>query len=239
MTKRTTNEKMILSMDPGKEFFAWSVLTTDGRVIDTGMVKNVVDDMRHMIMMFQVKRFIAEVTSIIKRYNVRVLAVERLTPRPGMGSGATAEYVNVMIGLVYATAKTNNLHLHYAVMPSTWKQWLSRTAFGVPSGFNASPEAFGFNHVVKNELKSNPFAIKEHQFDSIGLGLWTVNRLKLTGCQRHTRLEAKLLQNCTKSLKPLWEVKERELKALLSKIADAKTKRRAQAKSKAKAPKRG
>jgi hypothetical protein len=212
------NEVRVLAMDPGKEFFAWSVLSLDGHVINTGMIKNLLNDMTYMVMMYQITRFVKEIEWLLSKYAPTYLAVERLTPRPGMGSGATAEYVNVMIGLVYDTARRMKVGRQHAVMPSTWKQWLSRIAFGATAAFDASPQAFGFNHVVKNELKSNPFAIKEHQFDSIGLGLWTAHKVQCVPYAETDGLAERLLESCKNSLKPLWEVKERELQDRLSKI---------------------
>jgi hypothetical protein len=205
-------------MDPGKSHFAWSILTHSGKVLDTGMIKNVIQDMSYLVFIAMIKNFSNEVASIICRKDINIthLAIERLTPRPGMGSGATAEYVNVMIGIVYMTAKKHGVHRFFAVMPSTWKQWLSRAVFGKPAMFDASPQAFGFNQVVKNEKKSNPFPIKEHQFDSIGLGLWSVIKVNCPINVKTHANEHVFIKECTNSLKPLWEIKDSEMQRQIS-----------------------
>jgi hypothetical protein len=39
---------LVLALDPGKEFYAWAVVRGDGTVIDTGMIKNLVNDFSYL-----------------------------------------------------------------------------------------------------------------------------------------------------------------------------------------------
>lgn len=210
--KKTTTKKptVVMSCDPGKDDYAWAfVEVSTGRVIDTGMIKRTLDDLTFLSFVQQWRHHIIEIRKILKRQDVEIsaLCVERLTPRPGMGSGATAEYVNLMIGALYIQAKLKGIKLIVPVMPSTWKGWLGSLISGVKNDrkLESSPIAFGFPHVLKNERKSDNFAIKEHQFDAIGIGLWCI------ACglepRNHHQKQDLLLFNCKASLKALWKAR--------------------------------
>lgn len=210
MTKTKPTVNAVLSCDPGKDNYAWAILDlSTGAVIDTGMFGNTLYDLTFMQFVQQWRRHLVQVKALLRRKDVNfsALCVERLTPRPGMGSGAAAEYVNLMIGALYVLARLRGIKLIVPTMPSTWKGWLGSVVSGEKNvrALESSPVAFGFPQVLKSERKTDNFPIKEHQFDAIGIGLWFV------AVEQHRRLSLKVpdpkktFETCKKSLRRIWK----------------------------------
>lgn len=195
---------VVLSIDPGKDSYAWAYVTREGVVLDTGMILNTVDDVRYMKFLMVFPRYVREITALFKRNDVRIVSIcaERYTPRPGAGAGANAEFVNLMLGALFVVGRVNRIYDVVPVMPSTWKGWLGRLATGVAK-IDSSSAIFGFPQVVKNEKKSDNFAIKEHQMDAIGIGLWWSCNHELFRLEPER--QKKMLSNCIKSVKSIWK----------------------------------
>ena len=198
--------EVILAVDPGKADFAWSYVALDGRVIDTGMLANPIDDMRAMQFLMQFPRYLGEIRSLFKHPGIKVieLTAERLTPRPGMGGGATAEFVNVALGSLYVISRISGVKHITPVMPQQWKGWLGRLSSGKAKIDNAA-SCFGFPQVTKIVRKSDNFPILDHQFDSVGIGLWHVCNRGFKSMPNNDQQKA--LSNCMKSLKILWKAR--------------------------------
>lgn len=211
-TKADVKPVVVLSCDPGKDNYAWAFIEVGtGRVIDTGMVEHTLCDLTFMQFVQQWRLHLVDVKKLLARTDIQIeaLAVERLTPRPGMGSGAAAEYVNLMIGALYVLARLRGIGRIVPVMPSTWKGWLAALYNGAANSrsLESSPIAFGFPQVVKNERKTDNFAIKEHQFDAIGIGLWFVTHERFALNHQPIPDPGKYYKCCKSSLTKLWRAR--------------------------------
>jgi hypothetical protein len=96
----------ILSLDPGKQNFAFSIVTVDIKtglkfeIIETGMINhtitNVTTDLKD-----QAKAFNKEVSAIIRKNKVDALIAERFMVR-GRFMGGSSEHINLMLGRLLA-----------------------------------------------------------------------------------------------------------------------------------------
>lgn len=211
-TKAEPKPNAVLSCDPGKDNYAWAFVEVGtGRVVDTGMIAHTLSDLTFMQFVQQWRLHLVDVKKLLARSDVNIdaLVVERLTPRPGMGSGAAAEYVNLMIGALYVLARLRGVGRIVPVMPSTWKGWLAALHNGSANSrsLESSPTALGFPQVVKNERKSDNFPIKEHQFDAIGIGLWFVAHERFVLNHEQLPEPGKYYAKCKASLVKLWRAR--------------------------------
>jgi hypothetical protein len=199
----------VLSCDPGKESFAWAYIALDGTLIDCGTLKHPIDDMRAMQFLAQFPLFLAEVNRLFKRKDVklRALVAERLTPRPGYGSGATCEFINLALGALYVVSRLNRVKHICPTMPSTWKGWLARLTTG-KSKLETSATAFGYPQVLKNPRKTDNFGLYDHEFDAIGIGLWFVCNNELKPIANNLQLAK--YSKCLKSIKKMWNARVRK-----------------------------
>ena len=172
---------IVLAMDPGKDWYAWSILDGEGHLLDTGMIKTPVHEFKFMFFRRQVLAFTKEIQDLLARHAYFAVVAERYQIR-GTGSvGEVCEFVNLMLGIVTAEA----LHRpaprpHLDFMPAgVWKNWLSTVMLGASGLIDATPDVFGYPFVTKQASKRKVrgvLPIKEHQFDSIGIGLWFIAR---------------------------------------------------------------
>lgn len=208
-TKTEQKPVVVLACDPGKDNYAWAFVEIGtGCVVDTGMVAHTLCDLTFMQFVQHWRLHLADVKRLLGRNDVvfDALCVERLTPRPGMGAGANAEYVNLMIGALYVLARLRGIKRIVPVMPSTWKGWLART-HNKERTLESSPIAFGFPQIIKNERKSDNFPIKEHQFDAIGIGLWFSAHERFSLEHEPIPDPSKQYARCKSSLIKLWRAR--------------------------------
>lgn len=129
MTK--INKIIILSLDPGVVNFGYSVLEIKKpfsiRIHISGMLCNTIYDLTQDTLEQNIL-FSNEINSIIKKYNIEAICIERYQSR-GMG-GSTIESVNQMIGCIYriytSTYRKRKCLLFKQPVPSQWKNFLNR-----------------------------------------------------------------------------------------------------------------
>lgn len=91
----------ILSMDPGKANYAYSVIYMKGptkfRVVESGMIANTITDLTGEVGA-ATNKFAKEIRAIIRRHDIDLMVAERFQGR-GL-KGNLSELVNVMIGIL-------------------------------------------------------------------------------------------------------------------------------------------
>lgn len=178
----------LLALDPGKVSSGWSILDIEtGEVLATGMLSCPFSEFAFPHLPRQLKTFSTEVFGLFKHVPdtiVREFVVERYQVRLGKGSGASAEYVNVMLGVSAVLCMISRPPVQFhPVTPVLWKSWLTMLLCGTnkkaEGALEKTPDAFGY-HQVQKAHKRHP--IPEHVFDSIGQGLHRIcERKGLTG----------------------------------------------------------
>jgi len=145
---------MILSVDPGKVNFAWSILDYKGNIIKYGMIDNTIIDFINFES--QVKNFYNEVKQL-KRYKVEVVIYERFMPRGNFFRGNLVELVNTMVGIFISCVKPKHIN---TLTAASWK-----------------------NFRTKNDLfvKSK---VEEHLSDAITMGLYYLHKDKYISLNR-------------------------------------------------------
>ena len=117
----------ILAFDPGKNDFAWAALHKDGRLKARGFIRTITT-MTFGELEDELARFCLDIERLLDRHNPDFVAVERMQHRKGKGGGAVDEYINVMIGILLATARTRRIKT--MCFPSaTWKSAMMK-AYG-------------------------------------------------------------------------------------------------------------
>ena len=152
LRRRDLTKIRILSMDPGVENYAWSVLDVsrpfEVKVLASGMIKNTVREMTKG-MHEQLCKFVDDVQSIMNEFDPEFLIAERYMSR-GMG-GTTIELVNAMIGAVALMWKKSSDRVKF-IPAAEWKnRWNSKSSLDE------------FYQKVNCAV---------HQVDSIGIGIY-------------------------------------------------------------------
>jgi hypothetical protein len=202
----------ILACDPGKSDFGIAYVGLDGKIVDVGMVTNTLSDLTSLNFKMTSIRYLIEIRKIMMRpdLDIRGLVFERLTPRPGRGSGAAAEFVNFMNGALWTTAVYLKIKNIRPVMPAQWKGWLARIATNERS-LESAAAAFGYPQVKKVVRKKDPFPILDHSFDAAGLGLWFAAHQELD--LKHgldSAAQLKMFKTAKKSLDQIWKTRIRK-----------------------------
>lgn len=181
---------MILAIDPGKINFAYTILSKKKGIVKTGMIHHTITDFSKDNLPLQVLRFSREVSKVIDKYPIKIIVAERYQVRGRFGGmmGAVAEYLNFMLGIISDMYKEKVKM--YMITPALWKNYMYKT-YGFP---NKSPltEVFGFYGLSKN---FSTVPILEHQFDSVGIGVWASNKF----------WNKDLYNKCKKRLRKLWK----------------------------------
>lgn len=198
----------ILSLDPGKEFFAWCLVSDRGKVIDFGMMPKTITDIRDMYANSQVKKFRKAMRKLVLGFkDLHEIAMERFQQRPGKGGGANAEFINIMIGVVATICVELNLRVTL-VQASTWKNHMaSRYSPKLPakptkSGKPGRPTALKqtqaerYGYRVSKTSKTAP--IKDHEFDAIGIAQWVIEK----------NLERDMMPTFKKQLDSIWKARD-------------------------------
>lgn len=173
----TTND-LVLAFDPGKSDMAWAILRGDGELIDTGMISTPINEFNHLLLTRKIIAFTKEIEDLFSRHQYFAVAAERYQIR-GMGTvGEICEFVNLMLGIVVATARRQEHVPHIDLQPaSQWKNWLSVVMHGKSGLIEKTPDVFGYFQVTKQASKRkvrDVLPIQEHQFDAIGIAAWFV-----------------------------------------------------------------
>ena len=155
-----------LSFDPGKTTASWAVFDSK-RLVASGTLTHQIDDLRALYLAPKLKAHLDELDRLFVRYRPTALVYERMTPRPGRGSGASAEYVNFQIGLLVRTAAVHRCFRITPVMPSVWKCWIARNYLGLAKLDRPVSQVLGIASKGKHDHL-------DHVADAIGIGLWCV-----------------------------------------------------------------
>lgn len=160
----------MLAMDPGKQYFAWSVVSGN-EVLGSGMLLNPVDTFSEDELYGKTMLFSNEFVKLVSRFpQITDVVAERFMVRSTM-MGANCEYISYMLGYAFSVCTARGIRLHL-VMPSTWKTYVART-FGLDTKLGL-PEVFGFTGLSKNFVG---IPVMEHQFDSFGIAVWSLSKL--------------------------------------------------------------
>lgn len=165
---------MILAMDPGKANFAWAALKEDGTVVDTGMLKTPLASLEEPHLSRMARGYRLEVQALLAAHRPARIVVERYEQRQGPGAkgqtGASGEYVNVMIGALLMIGQ--DPYIPVTPVPAReWKAWLGRATTG-KQALESAASVFGI-HVTKAQTA---VPITDHQADACGQGLWLLGR---------------------------------------------------------------
>ena len=181
----------VLALDTGKKCFAWSLCSSKKGVVKTGMLENTITTLSDRFIAKEFRKFRIEfqgIRDLAIENKCEFIIAERFQSRPGMfGSGASAEYINVMIGVMGSMCRGRILFK--TIMPSTWKSFFKRKIKSKEK--LDAPELFGFKGVKKT---TKTYPILEHQFDTFGIGLHSLEK----------RLDKDLKNVFKKSLKNMW-----------------------------------
>ncbi len=119
----------ILSFDPGKANFAYAVINSKGRCKEHGFLRTITSLSFEKIV-DEVSGFSVDLERLIKNTSPDFIAIERMQHRPKFGGGAVVEYINIMIGIILATARVNGIRVH-AVSSGIWKKHM-KEVFKIP-----------------------------------------------------------------------------------------------------------
>ena len=161
---------MILCLDPGKDNFAYAVVSKKG-LIDTGMFSNTINSFKEKEKRKKVKAFSKEILNILNKYELTDVIAERYLVRAGQSkTGASCEFISYMLGYIERLCIKRNIELHL-ITPSVWKQFCIKTFKEKPQ--TPLTETFGFFGLSKNFVN---VPIREHQFDAMGISLYWYNK---------------------------------------------------------------
>lgn len=224
-----TKKQTFLTIDPGKEFCAWCAIR-GRKILDFGMFVPTISNITELQVNSQVVGFKRSLRNLLQAFpKVKEIVIERFQPRPGMGGGANAEYINIMIGVVLSECA--RLHLRSTpVQASTWKNHMSLRYDPVipnnPKGKKKAREkrekrthAERLGYKVSKTAKTCP--IKDHEFDAIGIAQWVVEK----------RGNVKLLSIFKKQIDKVWRSREDHAKKLKASVAEAKAKHKEEVKA--------
>lgn len=113
---------ILISLDPGKDNFAFCCMTKNAKILEYGMISNTILEMKFAdTFTKQTKLFIAEVKRFLKilpKASSYRIVYERFIPR-SLHKGNLGELTNIMIGMLLATS---NLKTE-CVVPITAAAW--------------------------------------------------------------------------------------------------------------------
>lgn len=168
--KKVDKKPLILSFDPGKFNFAYSLMTLDGSLIRTGMLPaaSMTDLKKPDLVTQDIKDFIAKVKSLSKG-NKLYLIFERFIPRGSKYGGNLVEITCMKIGIMLASVLANNKVKIVPVLASSWK-----------------------NFYNKNELWIKNDSVPEHILDAIFIGYYYLMHFQSVDVKKVRQLTRKL-----------------------------------------------
>lgn len=153
-------KKIIIALDPGKKWFAFSILSKKGRLLEYGLLgnrssikKGLINNLKSgTIFTIQCREFIKNVRRIKRRVQkndaVFVLTYERFIAR-GRSKGNLSEIISTLIGMVITVLLSNRCKKVLPITAAAWK--VHRRKHGL---------------VIDNDTLS------EHISDSIGVAIY-------------------------------------------------------------------
>lgn len=179
---------MILCLDPGKDNFAFAVVSKK-KLIDTGMFSSTINSFNEKDKNSKVKAFNKEIISLLNRYKVTDIVAERYLVRGGQSkTGASCEFISFSLGYIERICKERKINLHL-ITPSVWKNFCIKTFKEKPK--TPLTETFGFFNLSKN-FSNVP--IREHQFDAMGISLYWFNKLEVNVFRLRNKICKKLVK---------------------------------------------
>lgn len=179
---------MILCLDPGKDNFAYAVVSKK-KLIDTGMFSNTINSFSENDKCKKVKEFSKEIITLLNEYSVTDVVAERYLVRAGQSkTGASCEFISFMLGYIERLCKERKIKLHL-ITPSVWKQFCIRTFKEKPK--TPLTETFGFFNLSKN-FSNVP--IREHQFDAMGISLYWFSKYNVDVFRLRNKICKKLVK---------------------------------------------
>lgn len=226
------SNRVVLALDPGKRHFAFCVIV-GASLKRVGMIHNTINDIDAAHALPQREAFVAELDSVLDRYEPQILVIERMQQRPGMGGGAPAEYINIMIGVVLEHCTAKGIEFR-GVTAATWKNALKRAydpkpdRATLPKGtrIKALPNSERMGFDVPKSSKTLP--ILDHEFDAVGIGMWFIEQED----------NASYIERFKKQLKTLWEIRRAKNEAAKAEKRAASKAARKRKPAKAAAPKK-
>lgn len=163
----------VLAFDPGRatHSFAYAVLR-DGVIERYGLVRPIAA-LDTTTFKTEIDSFVDRMYALIVRVQPDAVVAERFQDRGGGSKGATGEYVNIMLGSLAVAASSANRGLEL-VMPSTWKNWLTRQ-------YNTGRKGAVPNMLTQlrsrwpeqiNPKKRGQTRMVIHEGDAVGMALW-------------------------------------------------------------------
>lgn len=192
----------VIGFDPGKKSkaknsssphtFAYAINDGAGNLLDSDYIETTLDS----VCSTELNDYKIEMRCLLDWMNLQdddIFVIERFIPRPGMGRGAAAEYINLMVGmlvciLIDMRVPEKNIIL---VMPSVWKTRFKKAHDGL-----LPPDVF------------KTIYIKSHQADAFGMTEYYLlrkgdleSRAKIKEDKRLVREEKKIERERLKALK--------------------------------------
>jgi Holliday junction resolvasome RuvABC endonuclease subunit len=149
----------ILSLDPGKNHFAWAYINSKGKCAQHGFVRTITT-MEFAKICVEIDRFTADIEKLLDRFELggslgHAVVLERMQHRPKFGGGAVVEYMNVMIGIVLLLARQRKIQ-PMAAPPGTWKKHIR----GV---YNLKPKDLFTMSTQKLSVKAPKGMMRKHK----------------------------------------------------------------------------
>lgn len=199
---------MILCLDPGKDNFAYAVVSKK-KLVATGMFSNTINSFTEKDKHNKVKAFSKEIVRLLDKYKVTDVVAERYLVRAGQSkTGASCEFISFSLGYIERLCKERKIELHL-ITPSVWKQFCIRTFKEKPQ--TPLTETFGFFNLSKN-FSNVP--IREHQFDAMGISLYWFSKSDVDVFKLRKRICKKLVK--------IWRENEPTEKRLLRSYSKVK-----------------
>lgn len=151
--------RVILAIDPGKVNMGYSVIEYDDdtatiNILEVGMVKHTIQDLKGYNIKPVVLAFNKEICTLIRKYKVTELTMERFVSRGLLGS--LSEFICIMQGILAINTKIKIFNL---VTAATWKN------------------CFNKNYVLNDYYKeAKKLKIEPHEIDAVMLGLYFINK---------------------------------------------------------------
>lgn len=143
----------ILSIDPGVQNSAWTIIKIDFnkpkqfKVITCGMFEHTIKDIRGQL---NINHITSELNDLYVKYKPNVVIAERFMTRGHKGS--IIEFVNIMLGIII-----NTIEYKYLLTAAQWKNMLNK----------------------KNSLTTiyDTYKLPDHVIDSIYIGIYGISKL--------------------------------------------------------------
>lgn len=209
-------EYTVMSVDPGKNDMAWSLVR--GTVIHrVGMFNHTINDFSEMHFLTKCRDFRREFDALIAGlpYVPDEIVVERFMARPGKGGGSVGESINISIGFMARLCMRLGIRF-VLVMPSTWKTYFKRR-----HGQATQAERYGLE--IHKTRKNQP--VSDHECDAIGIAQWRIQTSNGSGSTKRQDCDA--MPAFISQMESLW--KERQIARI--KAVEAEKKERESAKA--------